>query len=118
LLLIRLKISIATGRRENETGLLKHFFGAKCEGRMSLLVFEKFLVDLHTELDRLEFQHYDPNNTVRDRHVGVARAAVWAAENINLLMSRCRLQAHTDARAALACRTACLFSKLPTAAER
>ena len=31
---------------------------------MSLLVFEKFLVDLHTELDRLEFQHYDPDNTV------------------------------------------------------
>jgi hypothetical protein len=52
-------------RREEETGLLRYFFGEKCEGRMSLAVFEKFLHDLHTELDKLEFQHYDPDNTVR-----------------------------------------------------
>jgi len=52
---------------------------------MSLLVFEKFLVDLHTELDRLEFQHYDPDNTVRDEHVGIAQVSIGAAE-----MSSCR----------------------------
>ena len=31
---------------------------------MPLAVFEKFLHDLHIELDKLEFQHYDLENTV------------------------------------------------------
>ena len=51
--------------REDETGLLRYFFGEQCNGRMSLVVFDKFLHDLHSELDKLEFQHYDPDSTVR-----------------------------------------------------
>ena len=50
---------------------------------MSLAVFEKFLLDLHTELDKLEFQHYDPEDTVRR----ACKMRILLKDQINTLTS-------------------------------
>ncbi len=41
------------------------FFGKAGERRLDLKRFEAFLHDLHEELVRLEFAHYDHDNSVR-----------------------------------------------------
>ena len=51
--------------REDETGLYRHFFGADMSNKLSLATFGKFLTDMNLEIDRLEFQHYDQEGTVR-----------------------------------------------------
>ena len=52
-------------RREDSTGLYTHFFGPDMRKQLSVVDFGKFLEQMNTELDRLEFQHYDTKNTVR-----------------------------------------------------
>lgn len=42
-----------------------HFFGGNGEKKLDLNTFYTFLRGLHTEIDRLEFNHYDPDNKVR-----------------------------------------------------
>lgn len=44
----------------NEAGLMVHFFGADGEKQLDLATFNSFLHGLHHEIDRLEFNHYDP----------------------------------------------------------
>lgn len=39
--------------------------------KLSSADFGKFLEDMNRELDKLEFQNYDPNNTVRTRSFGM-----------------------------------------------
>lgn len=51
----------------DDSGLMLHFFGADGEKKLDLAAFNAFLTGLHAEIDRLEFQHYDPQNTVRLR---------------------------------------------------
>lgn len=35
------------------------------DGKLSMAAFGKFLEDINCELDKLEFQNYDPKDTVR-----------------------------------------------------
>lgn len=42
-----------------------HFFGENGQKKLNLAAFNGFLEGLHAEIDRLEFQHYDPQATVR-----------------------------------------------------
>ena len=44
-----------------------HFFGENGQKKLDLAAFNAFLEGLHAEIDRLEFQHYDPQGTVRRR---------------------------------------------------
>lgn len=44
-----------------------HFFGENGQKKLDLAAFNGFLEGLHAEIDRLEFQHYDPQGTVRRR---------------------------------------------------
>jgi hypothetical protein len=43
-----------------------HFFGEDGQKKLDLAAFNAFLEGLHAEIDRLEFQHYDPQGSVRD----------------------------------------------------
>ena len=49
---------------EDDTGLMLHFFGENGQKKLDLAAFNAFLEGLHAEIDRLEFQHYDPQGTV------------------------------------------------------
>lgn len=53
-------------RSVDDSGLMLHFFGEDGEKKLDLAAFNAFLTGLHAEIDRLEFQHYDPQNTVRE----------------------------------------------------
>mmetsp|Transcript_14222 Transcript_14222/g.42959 ORF Transcript_14222/g.42959 Transcript_14222/m.42959 type:complete len:475 (-) Transcript_14222:1245-2669(-) len=46
----------------DESGLMVHFFGPEGDKKLDLTAFNKFLADLHAEIDRLEFRHYDPHD--------------------------------------------------------
>lgn len=46
----------------NEAGLMVHFFGTDGEKQLDLATFNAFLRGLHQEIDRLEFNHYDPDD--------------------------------------------------------
>jgi Ca2+-binding EF-hand superfamily protein len=48
---------------EDDTGLMLHFFGENGQKKLDLAAFNAFLEGLHAEIDRLEFQHYDPQGT-------------------------------------------------------
>ena len=48
----------------DESGLMLHFFGPAGTKKLDLKAFNAFLDGLHSEMDRLEFQHYDPQGTV------------------------------------------------------
>ena len=50
--------------RDECEGLLRHFFGPKGDQRLSLETFDRFLEQLHAELVRLEFAHYDHRSRV------------------------------------------------------
>lgn len=50
--------------RDECDGLLRHFFGPKGDKRLSLETFNQFLEQLHAELVRLEFAHYDHRGQV------------------------------------------------------
>ena len=50
--------------RDECEGLLRHFFGPKGDQRLSLETFDHFLEQLHAELVRLEFAHYDHRGRV------------------------------------------------------
>ncbi len=61
------------GCRVDKQGLLAHFFGPGGDRHLDLNTFYNFLADLHAEIDRLEFQHYDPHDQARaPRQAGIA----------------------------------------------
>jgi hypothetical protein len=45
--------------REDSGGLITHFFGADGRKKLGLTTLKAFLQDLHDEIARLEFRHYD-----------------------------------------------------------
>lgn len=47
----------------DDSGLMLHFFGKEGEKKLDLAAFNGFLTGLHAEIDRLEFQYYDPQDT-------------------------------------------------------
>ncbi len=51
-------------RSVDDSGLMLHFFGEDGTKKLDLAAFNAFLTGLHAEIDRLEFQHYDPRSTV------------------------------------------------------
>lgn len=48
----------------DDSGLMLHFFGESGQKKLDLAAFNAFLEGLHAEIDRLEYQHYDPQATV------------------------------------------------------
>lgn len=51
--------AVAAGCREEDDGLMAHFFGPAGDKKLDLSAFNAFLLNLHAEIVRLEFQHYD-----------------------------------------------------------
>ncbi|XP_057849679.1 calcium uptake protein, mitochondrial [Cryptomeria japonica] len=71
-------------------GLLKFFFGKDGSSRLQLEEFKKFIRDLHDEIIRLEFEHYDYQSigTISAKDFALSMVAAADMKRINQYLDR------------------------------
>ncbi|KAJ0989515.1 hypothetical protein J5N97_007871 [Dioscorea zingiberensis] len=85
-----LRIGLKVGMSVENGGLLEYFFGKDGNGCLKHDKFVQFLRDLHDEIVRLEFQHYDYHSSGTISSVDFALSMVASADinHINKFLDR------------------------------
>ncbi|KAH9311458.1 hypothetical protein KI387_026493, partial [Taxus chinensis] len=71
-------------------GLLQFFFGKDGKNRLQLVEFERFIRDLHKEIIKLEFEHYDyqSHGTISAKDFALSMVAAADMKHINQYLDR------------------------------
>lgn len=85
-----LRIGLKVGTSVENGGLLEYFFGQDGKGRLQLEKFVQFLKDLHNEIERLEFAHYDhmSRGTISGKDFALSMVASANINHVNKFLNR------------------------------